>query len=359
MERNTKITTWQFFSLLLLSRLLSLLTFSPIYTKAVLSSDFLVAGGIGFVFICIASLPIYFLHKKNPDKDILDLSYEISPIFSKIVAVVYGLIFVFYVFSTLARLDLFVGTIIFPESNTFFFVFLSVALACYAASLGLEPLGRAGVMSLFVFALSFLFIFATMVSKVDLNNFSPVFYNGLAPVFEQGWSVTVRFIEIAVMAVLLPRVKGQTKKGFFISILIFEIFFQLVFFFLIGGLGNFAFTQLFPVHAIAVLSEFTVFERLDVILTGVWILSAFIEISFMLYVYSSLFAKAFKPKHTNYYIAAAGAVVVLLQMITSRRISAFLTIVNPTVKTVVFAVAVLIVPLFILVTLQVRRRKKQ
>lgn len=59
-------------------------------------------------------------------------------------------------------------------------------------------------------------------------------------------------------------------------------------------------TQLFPIHSIAVLSEFSVFQRIDVILTGVWILSAFIKISFMLYLSSYIACRSFSAKYKKY-----------------------------------------------------------
>lgn len=61
-------------------------------------------------------------------------------------------------------------------------------------------------------------------------------------------------------------------------------------------------TQLFPIHSIAVLSEFSVFQRIDVILTGVWILSAFIKISFMLYLSSYIASRSFSAKYKKIYI---------------------------------------------------------
>lgn len=67
-----------------------------------------------------------------------------------------------------------------------------------------------------------------------------------------------------------------------------------------SGLGDYAMTQLFPIHSIAVLSEFSVFQRIDVILTGVWILSAFIKISFMLYLSSYIASRSFSAKYKKY-----------------------------------------------------------
>lgn len=175
MNLKAKISSGQFFSLLLLSRFISVLTYSPIYNAGLNSSDYLIAGVIGMIMVLFSCLPLALLYKSNDNRSVLDMAYEISPLYSKIISVLYILLFLFYAFSTLSRLDLFSGTVIFRESDTKVFVVLSVLLACYSACLGLEALGRAGAISLFVFSVSFVFIIVTMLSKLDLNNFSPVF----------------------------------------------------------------------------------------------------------------------------------------------------------------------------------------
>ena len=114
--------------------------------------------------------------------------------------------------------------------------------------------------------------------------------------------MAVRTIEPAAMAVLFPRVSGNKKRGFFIWMSVLAAFLEIVFFFTFSGLGDYAMTQLFPIHSIAVLSEFSVFQRIDVILTGVWILSAFIKISFMLYLSSYIASRSFSAKYKKIYI---------------------------------------------------------
>lgn len=214
MNLKAKISSGQFFSLLLLSRFISVLTYSPIYNAGLNSSDYLIAGVIGMIMVLFSCLPLALIYKSNDNRSVLDMAYEISPLYSKIISVFYILLFLFYAFSTLSRLDLFSGTVIFRESDTKVFVVLSVLLACYSAYLGLEALGRAGAISLFVFSVSFVFIIVTMLSKLDLNNFSPVFYDGAGRVISAGQTMAVRTIEPAAMAVLFPRVSGNKKEAF-------------------------------------------------------------------------------------------------------------------------------------------------
>lgn len=114
-----------------------------------------------------------------------------------------------------------------------------------------------------------------------------------------GQTMAVRTIEPAAMAVLFPRVSGNKKEAFYMVVGTCGVFGNCVFL-RFSGLGDYAMTQLFPIHSIAVLSEFSVFQRIDVILTGVWILSAFIKISFMLYLSSYIASRSFSAKYKKY-----------------------------------------------------------
>lgn len=236
---------------------------------------------------------------------------------------------------------------------------LSVLLACYSAYLGLEALGRAGAISLFVFSVSFVFIIVTMLSKLDLNNFSPVFYDGAGRVISAGQTMAVRTIEPAAMAVLFPRVSGNKKRGFFIWMSVLAAFLEIVFFFVFSGLGDYAMTQLFPIHSIAVLSEFSVFQRIDVILTGVWILSAFIKISFMLYLSSYIACRSFSAKYKKIYIFAFGAAAVILQFVVSRNVTGFLISTSNDIRSVLFYVVVIFIPLLTFALGKFRRKEQR
>lgn len=322
--KEKKISSGQFFSLLLLTRLLSWLTYTPSGAVGRNTSDFLLFALIGCLMILLMAVPLLLLYRKNADRDILDLTCEISPGFAKFAASGYALLFLFFAFVTLTRLDMFAGTTVFPESDTTFFILLAAALSCYAATRGLEALGRAGSICLFIFCLSFAAVLLTMYRKVDLNNFSPLLYNGSAPVLKDALDIALWTVEPAAMLVLFPRVTGNRKKGFFIWLLAFSGLAQLVFFLMLGSLGDFALLQLFPVHTISVLCEFAVFEHLDEILAGTWILFAFMKLSFMLYLFSESLKKAFKRGRQELHIVFGGVAVAAVRIAASRNVAAYL-----------------------------------
>ncbi len=359
MDTQSKISTGQFFSLLLLSRLLSTLTFMPDYIGSISTSDCLLAVSVGSALIPIFCIPVFILFKNKQRNSILDEAYYVSPIFSRIAAVLYVILFVYYAFLTLVRMDLFVATIVFPDMNTSLFVIVSVAAVCYAASLGLEPLGRAGAVSLALFCVSFIVILMTLIDKVDINYLSPVLYDGTLSAFQVAASVVIRTIEPAAIAVLIPRINGNLKKGFTVWIVSFFVIATTIFFFLMTTLGNSSFLQMFPVHGMAVLSSLGLFERLDIVLTGVWIISAFIKIGFMIYLSSDLLGRSFKREYKNYYITAIGLLLIILLSFESISLTSFKSITSLTARGVMFAAVAVILPSAVLAASKIKRRVKK
>lgn len=359
MTEESKISSGQFFSTLLLSRLLSLLTYTPLTREGINTSDYLAFGAVGIVAILISAIPLFLLYKGNENKCVIDLAHDVSPVFAKILSVCYALLFAFYGYTTLERLDLFAGTVIFPETDTTLFTVLAVVVTCYAAYLGLEAVGRAGAISLTIFCLSFVFILATMADKINLNNFSPIAYSGYSEIFLKGLGIATRTVELAIMAVFYPRVSGNKKKGFFMWLLAFAVILELVFFFLMGGLSEFAFTRLFPVQEIAVLSQFSVFERLDVILTGVWILSAFIKISFLLYLQTEILKRSFSVAGKNHFLIISGLVLIVAHLIASKKAFNFLITINVAVRLFLYITFLLIIPLLVFTLKKIKERKTQ
>ena len=75
----------------------------------------------------------------------------------------------------------------------------------------------------------------------------------------------------ATMALILPQVKGKRKKGFIIWNVAIYSFMALLIFVMVGSLGSFVKSQLFPVYTMSELAEAGPFSRLDAVFIGVWI----------------------------------------------------------------------------------------
>ncbi len=358
MEKSTKISIWQLFSIVLLSRLLTLLTYTPVGAEGLEhTSDYFAAVGFAVLFILLFSLPLVWQRKAFPTLDIVDVAYCASPLLSKGTALCLAFFFTFNALTTLGKLEWFVGTIIFPENSSFLFVLICVIAACYAATLGLEAIGRASGISLAVFCASFIFIMLAMAERIDFLNFSPMFYDGVQPSLKAGLDAASRTVEIAVLSVLMPRASGKPGKMYAAWILSLGGGMLLVFFFVLGGLGDFVLSQLFPIHAMAELSQFSVFQRFDVLLTGVWILTAFIKISLLLYLQAMLLQKSFSAKWKNLYILAAGILIFVVQILFGGVFSEFFFGTALWERMLFFAVFTLVIPIIALTAATLKRKR--
>lgn len=354
-----KISVWQLFAVLLLSRLLTLLTFTTLGEDVMQTADYFPASVFAVLFILLFSVSLFLQMQWFPKHDLVDIAYYTSPVFSKCISVLYAVFFWLTALETLARLELFVSTVIFPNRQSTFFVIICVVAACYAASLGVEALGRTGTVSLGLFILAFLFIMFAMADKIDLINFSPMFFDGVNPSLSAGLAAATRSVEILMLSAMLPQVSGNVKKAYGVWLGTFFGSAMLVFLFVFGGLGYFALTQLFPVHAVAVLSEFSVFQRFDVLLTGIWILSAFVKISFLLYLFAAHLQKSFRPEWKNRYIVVSGMFIAAAQILFSKNFSDYFYTVGLWPRVVFFVVFAVGIPTAVLLAARKKRGEKQ
>lgn len=358
MGKTPKISIWQLFSVILLSRLLTLLTYTSYGADKMQNADFFPAVLFCFIFVLLFSVMLFVQQKAYPEKDLTDIAYIASPVLSKGTSVCYALFFLVLALTTLTRLELFVSTIVFPNNDSALFVLICILASCYAASLGIEAIGRTSTISLALFGAAFLFIMIAMADKIDFVNFSPVFFNGVMSPLKSGLNAATRTVEVVMMTALLPKVTGKPMRAYAAWLVTFNVFTAAVFFFVFGGLGDFALMQLFPIHSMAVLSEVGVFQRFDVLLTGIWILTAFIKISLLLYLQAELLQKSFRREWKNGYVLAAGAIILVIEIGFGDRFSEFFFSTTILFRTLVYAAFALILPGIIMLAAHLKGKKQ-
>ncbi len=344
-----KISAFQFFSMLFLSRILTTVTYLSSYSENIRLSDMFIQPVFRIVIGTVIMLPLYCLYKNNASKNLLDLTGNRSKIVVKCISIVYVLYFFYFTVVTIARLDLFAGTIVFPETNLNYILIFAIALCCYGAYLGFEALGRSSVISAIFVIPALVFIMLTLVNKVDLLNLSPVFYNGVTPVIKVAVDSVGQTAEYAVIALMLPRVKGNVKKGFLIWLVLQTFLMAIMFFFVGAVMGNFASTQLFPFHTLASLAEFAMFSRLDAIFTSVWIMCAFIKAGLLIFLQSDILKNQFGFFTRTQYLFVIGLLTIIANLLISGQIRRFTIIDSSIVKIVITFITVVLIPSGVLI----------
>ena len=344
---NSKISAFQFYSILLLSRILITLTYTPKYIEGITASDKIFQTLFRFAFGIIITLPVFLLNKKNEN----ELQNK-NGIFPKIKALIYCAV------TTVSRLDLFAGTVMFPETDVKFLILLVIVLCAYGAFLGIEPIARSAVMFVIPVILSLAFIFFSLVKKVDFLNLTPLFYNGVFPVVKTSLNAVGRTVEYAVIAASLPFIKGNSKKGFFIWMAVQTVITAGIFFFEGTVLGEFSNMQLFPVYTIASMAQFSFFRGLGAIITGVWILCAFLKISLLIFLQSKPISEAFGIKKITVTVVSAVLLSVVCLFI-SENVSRFNAVDSSLIKFILIMVSVPVLALAELIAKRVKKCVKQ
>ncbi len=344
-----KISAFQFFTMLFLTRTLTTVTYLSSYTENIRLSDMLVQPLFRIIIGTAIMLPLYFLYKRNTDKNLLDIVNGKSKGIARIVSVIYVVFFFYFTVVTIARLDLFAGTVVFPETDLKYILIFAVILCCYGAFLGFEALGRSSVVSAIFVVPALIFIMVTLVKKVDFLNLTPIFYNGVMPVVKVAVDSVGQTVEYAVIALMLPRVTGNVKKSFFIWLVSQTLLMAVMFFFACTVMGNFASTQLFPFHTLASLAEFAMFSRLDAIFTSVWIMCAFIKAGLLIYLQSDILTTYFGKFKRTTYIFAIGILTVIANLFISGQIKRFTFLDNSIIKIILTLITVILIPMLVLI----------
>ena len=352
-----KISAFQFFTMLFLTRTLTTVTYLSSYTENIRLSDMLIQPVFRILIGTAIMLPLYFLYKKNIDKNLLDMLSSKSKVFARVVAILYVAFFFYFTVVTIARLDLFAGTVVFPETDLTYILIFAIVLCCYGAFLGLEALGRSSVISIAFVVPAFVVILVTLKKKVDLLNLTPLFYNGVTPVVKVAMDSVGQTVEYAIIATALPRVKGNVKKGFFIWLISQTFLMAVMFFFACAVMGNFASTQLFPFHTLASLAEFSMFSRLDAVFTSVWIMCAFIKAGLLIYLQTDILTMYFGKFKRTTYIIVVGLLTIFANLLISGQIRWFTLVDNSTIKIILTGVTVVLLPMIVLIFCRKERER--
>ena len=352
-----KISAFQFFTMLFLTRTLTTVTYLSSYTENIRLSDMLIQPIFRIAIGTAIMLPLYFLYKKNIDKNLLDMLSSKSKVFARVVAILYVAFFFYFTVVTIARLDIFAGTVVFPETDLTYILIFAIVLCCYGAFLGLEALGRSSVISIAFVVPALMFIMVTLIKKVDLLNLTPLFYNGVTPVVKVAIDSVGQTVEYAIIATALPRVKGNVKKGFFIWLISQTFLMAVMFFFACAVMGNFASTQLFPFHTLASLAEFSMFSRLDAVFTSVWIMCAFIKAGLLIYLQTDILTMYFGKFKRTTYIIVVGLMTIFANLLISGQIRWFTLVDNSTIKIILTGVTVVLLPMIVLIFCRKERER--
>lgn len=358
MELTPKITPFQFYTMLFLSRVFAMVTYIASFRAQLSTTDEVIMSLIMGGFLIITSIPSAVFIKKDNKSSLITRASCVSTIFSKVLCIIFFAECLYFGIITSVRFGIFTGSVMFPDINITFFVFIMLAASSYIAYKGIEAMGRSAVIILIPVFIALIFVFATQSKQFDLLNFTSPFSSNLEDMFSSGVYTCARTGELAFVTLLTPYVKNQKSKHLFrwifailVTILITEILIS-------GVLGNFAGTQLFSMYAMSVLAEFGFIERLDALITCLWLLCATVKIAITIFLCETLLSAFFGKRKQILFIVISASLIFIATIPLSGSLVTLANIIRSPLTIIFYLASVFLAPIAVMTSEKIKGRVK-
>ena len=356
MEGVSKISSGQLFCLLFVSRIITTLMLMPAMEHAAITVDMLPRALLWDTLAFLCALPIFRIYDRGKS-GILDYAQVLSPAVCRGISVLFTAYFLFANINLISGFEVFSTTVVFPELNSILFLLLFAVVCAYVASLGLEAVARAASVVAVLTVIIIGLLLAALIPQVRLFNFTPFFYEGVRTPAVAALRSLANTSEIAAMAVVLPSVMGRVKRAYGLWMGSVSVWIVVLSFFAVGALGAFASTQIFPFYTLAEIASAGIFQRLDSIMTCVWVACAVVKSGFLIHLSGVCLRRAFPGIKKNISILLLSAATVVVAAYISLDEQRYVRMNGGGLALTVFALAVVVIPLFLLLLGAVRRRK--
>ena len=356
MKQSAEITPFQFYTVLFLSRVFAMVTYVAGVRESLSPTDEVIAALMTGIFLLLTSLPAVLFLKADNSSSLITRAGSISPVFSKVLCLFYLAAYLYFGIITSVRFGIFTGSVMFPDTDVAFFIIMMLFAASYIATRGIECIGRSSVIILIPVLGALIFVFATQSEAFDRLNFTYPFSDSIKDIASSGFYSASRTGELAFPLLLTPFVKKQKTKHIFSWIFAVTAVITVTEIILTGVLGGFGSTQLFSMYSLSVLAQTGFIERLDAIITCMWLLCAAVKIAITLFLCRTLLSSlSGKDKNLMYVLISAGLIFAGTLPLSDNLISLTGLIRSP-LAIVFYLTTVCVIPLVITVTEKIKRR---
>ncbi|SCH07171.1 spore germination protein (amino acid permease) [uncultured Ruminococcus sp.] len=314
-----KVSTAQIIMTLLVCKVFTVITYTPVYTdKSEITAVFL--GGACSTFILLAAaVPIILLMRKT-NEDVVSLSYRIHPVFGKAVFLLLFASTMVVSINTLVHFQFFMVNAVFPNVNAWIIVVTMFLAAFYAVFMGMEGLFRTGAIVCLLLALFLVTIGFTLYDRIDLLNLKPLMYDPVKSVLSVAWQDTSKNMELLLFMLLIPNAKGKMSRSVVIYVLATSAMLCLISFLVATVLGEFTFRQIFPFYMIASVVDVEIIRRFDAIHMTIWVLTAFLRTSIFMLAANSLLHRVLPHRLAKWSLPAVGALILGFSLFLSSKL---------------------------------------
>lgn len=353
---KSQVSAPQFFALLYLSMLGSMFMYISSPQITIATAESLLRPVVFAIASIVFAIPIYLLCTKGNLKE--KLQSETKSKVYKGVAVFYAMVYFVDALMTVGRFDLFASSELFPGTEMTYFLIGLVGVCIALSFCGIGALGRASTIFTLVVVGATAFASFTLTKDVDSLNFTPLFENGVGKFITDSLTFSLQASEIGAIVIFFPEIKGNIKKHYILWSVLSAVSFSFILFFVVGTLGAFSDTQLFPTYTAITLAQFGLFERLDALETAIWILCVVTKLTLYISLIVKCICFAFPKLSEKITSVSVGVVITGFLIFISGNIQNFGFISFIPLVVGVYVFPVLVLPTILLIYGFIKRRKK-
>ncbi len=357
MELTSKITPFQFYSILFLSRVFSMVTYVANVRTTLQTTDEVIAAVFTGIFLIITAIPTAVFLRQNNKSSIIMRSEVLSKRFAKSICVIYLINYLYFGIITSVRFGIFTGSVMFPDTNISFFIFAMLLTSAYIAFKGIESLGRTSVVILVPVIFALIFVFATQADEFDILNFTFPFESGIGNIFSSSVYSAARTGELAFVLLLTPYVKNQKGQNLYFWIFAVTSVITVTELLLSGVLGLFGGTQLFSMYSLSVLAEFGFIERMDAIISCLWLLCAAVKTAVTVFLCKELMTSLFGKNNDGLYIFISCVILFVCAVPLGNNIISLATLIRSPLAFIFYFLSSVAIPVCVMISEKIKGRK--
>ena len=305
----SKISSFHLFCILFVCRLLGTFTYMSQLQTTLHAGSRIASAALCFVFSIIGALPVLLLLRNQPNTSFLTAAETVSIKSSRVFGICYTFVFLFSAVITLTRFGLFAGTVLLQNAGLYIAIFFLLTISIYCVQQGLQALSKTAVIFAILICASLLTIILGNVDNWQFINISAVQTNEISQITKQAFLSACRNIEIPAVLFIADQIQGKLSAVIVKFLATFSGLSVLLFTLAGGVLGEYGEQQIFPLFTLSSIADIGIFEHMEDLLTGIWIVCAMLKTAFLLYVASKCLQKATKKEGRLHHNIISGCLI--------------------------------------------------
>lgn len=318
---------------------------------------------IGGLIGLLPALLFHWIGQQLKEEDFFGMIQTVfGRVVGKMVIFLYVSFFIFLSALLLREIGDFISAIILVSTPRYVTNLLMFLIICMGVFYGIEVVARAAEVLFPWIIILFLPMFIFLIPEFQWDYLLPVLKNGFSPVFEGAFLYFTFPLELITLVVLYPIINKhkQIKKTFLFGLLIGTGLILIVTLYSILVLGpDLSSRNLYPTFTLAKkVNVANFFQRLEVFMAGVWIITIYVKLAVTFYVSAIGIAKLTSLEDYRKILLGLGAVLLALAEFISPDTSAFYDFATGPAS-ILISIYGLMIPIIIAIIMKIGKRKKE